>query len=374
MAPKQKYILSAKAAPLDNATISHQLVQFGLSRGASSYYKLGLLYDVSEAAIKHIVEKGEVSEYAYAKKIAGKMGLFGKARKDFFLRAGWLEDKEHAIEALREKKAPLWMAILSLCAAQGKTEEDMRSFLQVPQGTYHGWVNSTTQRNPPREYMLKMAGDKCFDFNREETEIFLEAADRFIDKAHVVSALRGKRIVPLRAAKGFMEIEAGDITEYAKKIKEKRPTVASWCCVSIPRERLIALISDLPVEDQRYVMERSGHFLDPKHVAERFKDSSDPTMYIMAFKDMYDLGSDGFGISKTSITSHRNASQKPKVESLIKQFATVEKEHPEMKDCWDAYKLTCARFAGHEDGSQASALYMRQMTEGRQAQLNIGKI
>ncbi len=369
MAAKQKYFLSSKAAPIGNSTVSHQIVQFGRTKGATSYYQLGKLFDLADSTMKLTVENERVSEHEFAVKLANKMGLIGKERKDFFLKAGWLEDKDHAIEALRDKKAPLWMAITSMYKAQGKSEEDMHRQLGVVQGTFHGWCNQNIARRPPRDKMLAMAGEDCFNLNRQETKTFLEAGEHFLDKAHVVDALRQKRISPAHVIKHLIEAEAGSVKEYAEKIAQKPNTVFFWSNTRIPRDRLINLINGLSIDDQRTVMESRGRYLDAVHIATRLKASSNPSDFVNAFKDVYDLTSDNFGISKTSVTKHQSGSQRARLESMAIQFTTVENEHPDVSACWEAYKTTCARYAGHADGSHASHLFKRELEAERQQKI-----
>jgi hypothetical protein len=167
------------------------------------------------------------------------------------------------------------------------------------------------------------------------------------------------------------------VKDYASKIRKKTETVARWGS-HITRSRLKILIGDLPVDDQRYVMKESGHYLDPKHITEELKGTSDPVTFIEAFKDVFDLTDNDFGVGHGTIDKQRQRDGDTLLRSLVKQFVTVEKSHvpqafkSQMKECWNAYKQVCARHEGRIDGSQASDLFMRQMEEERARQIGRG--
>jgi DNA-binding XRE family transcriptional regulator len=356
-------------AAREEQSLGNAIKKFGAAHNATTYYALGKLFSIRDITMKLIVETGRVSERRFAVAMADRMNLAGVEREDFFLKTGWHVDKEHIIKTLKDKTMPLSRAIASLCAMEDKSEEDMYTFLKVPQTTFNGWVSKIAPRDPGRIEMLKMAGKKCFKLDRKQTEVFLEAADCFIDKAHVVDALRDNRINILRAGKALMETDAGSVADYAEKIHKKPNTVARWGHTPIPRDRLKILVSDLPIADQRYFMERAEHFLDPKHIAESIKLASNPSAFIDAFKDVYGLTERDFGVGHPTLNGQRRGNHGVRMDTLVKQFVTVEEDHPQVKSCWDAYKHTCARHAGHRDDTHASDLFLRQMDEEHARQM-----
>ncbi len=291
-------------------------------------------------------------------------------QEDFLERfGGFYLRKDKVILDLKEKKISVAKAIGALCEISGFMHQDVFSRLGVNQGTFASWASEVIQNIPPRNHMLSMAGEDLFDLSDEQKKIFLEAADHYVEAPDVVAALRTGKITVQRAVRGLMELNAGSSADYAKKIDVKLGTVKTWY-ENIQRTRLLPLIKDLTLDDQRFMMEQTSHYLNPKHLkAKMLEKPYTPEMFYAALKDIYDLTDDDFGIDESTIRHHRAKDFKPSIQSRVTQFTAVEKNHGELEICWETYKEICSRHAGHNDGSQTSTLFKKQMDEERQQKI-----
>ena len=375
---------SIRALRSDKAeSLAPYIERFAAAKGLKTPNAIATYFGINPNTLLDILDIGQCRSYQSTKAMCDGLRIpIGEQRAFYEKYGGFHLDSHHVIDNLIAGKILFSKALSDLAQLNDKELSELLAPLKTPLSTCKQWMRTGSKDMPAFSKIRLLASAQIFDLTHEQAEKFCEKAGCFLDTKHIIKRLSDEKnsLTFGDAVKGLVTLRYDSVAAFSRDKKIDPETGQRWCKGKIPRQALVTLIDEagLKGDEAKILLSRGGFYIDAAHINQAFKQSGSHSDFLDAVKSVYGMKDGDFGVDEGTVQRGRPGHARhvtTEIKTFVKEFitaakfVTAAKQHPDLNICWDTYKHVCARFSGHRDGTQASAMYMRQMEEEHHRQL-----